>query len=151
MRAVADALGEILEMPVLEEPMTVGVAHVAKDLESRAPCIAWGEPTLAVPKQHGEGGRAQQLALELAWLLRGTKRWAFCAGTDGMDGPPPERRLPPAGAFVDGKTWDKIVAVGIDPHQALAKCDAGTALAAVGALVVTGPTGVNHADVVVLT
>jgi glycerate 2-kinase len=151
MRAFADALGAALGMRVLGEPMTVGVPHVAKELEGRAPCVAWGEPTLHVPKQPGEGGRAQQLALELAWLLRGTKRWAFVAGTDGIDGPPPERRLPPAGAYVDGKTWDKIVAVGIDPHQALGKCDAGTALAAVGALIVTGPTGVNHADVAVIT
>lgn len=151
MRAFADALGAALGMRVVEDPMTVPVAHVAKDLESLAPCVAWGEPTLHVPKQHGEGGRAQQLALELAWLVRGTKRVAFVAGTDGVDGPPPERRIPPAGAFVDGKTWDKIVAVGIDPHQCLAKCDAGTALAAVGALIVTGPTGVNHADVAVIT
>jgi glycerate-2-kinase len=150
MRAFADELGKILAMRVLETPMSVGVSHVAKDLESRAPCIAWGEPTLHVPKQHGEGGRAQQLALELAWLLRGTKRWAFVAGTDGIDGPLPERRPTPAGAFVDGKTWDKIVAVGIDPHRALGKCDAGTALAAVGALVVTGPTGVNHADIAIV-
>jgi hydroxypyruvate reductase len=151
MRAFADAFGAALGMRVLDELMTVGVSHVAKDLESRAPCVAWGEPTLHVPKHPGEGGRAQQLALELAWLLRGSKRVAFVAGTDGVDGPPPERRLPPAGAYVDGKTWEKIVAVGIDPHQCLAKCDAGTALAAVGALIVTGPTGVNHADVAVIT
>ncbi|MBA3819661.1 MAG: hypothetical protein H0X17_12265, partial [Deltaproteobacteria bacterium] len=38
----------------------------------------------------------------------------------------------------------------IDADAALARCDAGTALAAIGALVVTGPTGVNHADVVIL-
>jgi glycerate-2-kinase len=38
----------------------------------------------------------------------------------------------------------------IDPQTALDRCDAGTALDAVGALVITGPTGVNHADLVVI-
>jgi hydroxypyruvate reductase len=115
------------------------------------PVLAWGEPTIAVPPDHGEGGRAQQLALELARELRGTARVAFVIGSDGMDGPPPHGRPAPAGAFVDGTTWDAIVAAGIDPAAALARCDAGTALAAVDALVVTGPTGINHADLVLVT
>jgi len=115
------------------------------------PVLAWGEPTIEVPADHGEGGRAQQLALELARELRGSARVAFVIGSDGMDGPPPRDRPPPAGAFVDGTTWEAIIAAGIDPARALARCDAGTALAAVDALVVTGPTGINHADLVLVT
>jgi len=136
---------------VLDAPITGDVAAIADRLaaESR-PCIGWGEPTLQVPAGHGEGGRAQQLALALAKRLRGSSRSAFVAGSDGVDGPPPRGRDAPAGAFVDGTTWDAIRAAGLDPDAALARCDAGTALDAVGALVVTGPTGVNHADVVIL-
>ena len=76
--------------------------------------------------------------------LAGGERAAFVAGSDGIDGP-----TRAAGAFVDGSTWDAIVA-GIDPQGALARCDAGTALAAAGALVITGPTGINHADVMIV-
>jgi glycerate 2-kinase len=112
--------------------------------------IAWGEPVLRVPEDHGEGGRAQQLALELAKRLRGIDRSALVIGSDGIDGPPPRDRPAPAGAFVDGTTWDAIRARGLDPDAALARCDAGTALDAVGALVVTGPTGINHADLVIV-
>ncbi len=112
--------------------------------------IAWGEPVLHVPEDHGEGGRAQQLALELANRLRGTDRSALVVGSDGVDGPAPRTRLAPAGAFVDGTTWDAIRARGLDPDAALARCDAGTVLDAVGALVVTGPTGVNHADLIMV-
>jgi len=112
--------------------------------------VAWGEPTLAVPTVHGEGGRSQQLALELSRRLRGTDRSALVAGSDGIDGPFPRGRPAPAGAFVDGTTWDRIVAAGLDPAAALAGCDAGRVLHAVGALFVTGPTGVNHADLVIL-
>lgn len=112
--------------------------------------VAWGEPTLALPADPGVGGRAQQLALVLARALRGTARSALVVGTDGVDGPPPPDRPAPAGAWVDGATWDAIAAAGIDPAAALARCDAGPALAAVGALIVTGPSGINHADLVVL-
>ena len=120
-------------------------------VESTLPSlIAYGEPTVQLPRDHGEGGRAQQLALALARGLRGTRLSAFVAGSDGIDGPPPRGRPAPAGAYVDGTTWDAIAAAGFDPQRALERCDAGTALAAVGALVVTGATGINHADVAII-
>ncbi|MDQ3370590.1 MAG: glycerate kinase, partial [Myxococcota bacterium] len=81
---------------------------------------------------------------------RGTDRTAIVLGSDGTDGPTPRHRAAAAGSIVDGATWDALVAAGIDGAAALARCDAGTALAAVDALVVTGPTGVNHADLVIL-
>jgi glycerate 2-kinase len=133
-----------------------GSASEVEDVARRAgsaqgvALVAWGEPTLRLPAQHGVGGRAQQLALVLARWLRGTERSALVVGTDGVDGPPPPDRPAPAGAWVDGTTWDAIAAAGCDPAAALAACDAGTALAAVGALVVIGPSGINHADLVIL-
>jgi glycerate 2-kinase len=139
---------------LVEAPIAGDVAAVARALAARdaggAVMVAWGEPTLRVPPVHGTGGRAQQLALELAGRLRGTARGALVVGTDGIDGPPPPSRSAPAGAWVDGATWDRIVAAGHDPAAALAICDAGTVLDAVGALVVTGPSGINHADLVIL-
>jgi hydroxypyruvate reductase len=148
MRSFAEAMRDALAargivLPFHDEPMR---GHVT-DLERG---IHWGEPTLTIPDDHGEGGRAQQLALEMARRLRGTDLSAFVAGSDGVDGPPPANRPAPAGAYVDGTTWDAIVAAGIDPAAALARRDAGTALAAAGALVITGPTGINHADVAVV-
>ncbi len=135
----------------LDPPIAGDVHAVAVELAARSGLVvAWGEPTLAVPAGHGEGGRAQQLALELAHRLRGTHRVALCIGSDGADGPAPAHRAPPAGAFVDGSTWDAAITAGHDPDAALARCDAGTLLAAVDALVVTGPTGINHADLVIV-
>jgi hydroxypyruvate reductase len=135
----------------LDPPLEGDVTAAAHRLAALAPpFVAWGEPTLRVPADHGDGGRAQQLALTLAQLLRGTSRALLVAGTDGVDGPSPRAGRPsPAGAFIDGTTWDAIAAAGVDPALALARCDAGTALAAAGALFVPGPTGVNHADVVI--
>jgi len=129
------------------------------DVAEAAAAIAWaigagagpgaliwaGETTIALPAEPGRGGRARQLALLVARELAGVTGWSLLvAGSDGIDGTGDA-----AGAIVDGTTWSSIRAAGIDPDDALARCDAGTALAAVGAAVVTGPTGINHADLVV--
>lgn len=158
IRGFAADIAARLGAQLVEPALTGDVSAVADRLDTAAPCpadpasarVAYGEPTLTVPAGAGEGGRAQQLALELARRFRGTDRAALVVGSDGMDGPPPASRPPPAGAFVDGLTWDAMLAVGIDPARAIERRDAGPALHAIGALVITGPTGINHADVVLL-
>ncbi|HEX7703693.1 MAG TPA: DUF4147 domain-containing protein, partial [Kofleriaceae bacterium] len=147
IRRFAIAFGDSLRranarFETLWDPLVSSI-HDALDTlratDGTLPVIAWGEPTIALPADHGEGGRAQQFALELARELRGSARIAFVIGSDGMDGPAPRARPAPAGAYVDGTTWDWIKAAGLDPRSALERCDAGTALAATDALVVTGP------------
>lgn len=156
MRDFADAFArglrhEGVDVAVVDDPMRGDVGAIADRLAATtSPTLMWGEPTMRVPAEHGEGGRMQQLALELARRIAGTDRTAVALGTDGMDGPQPAERTWPAGAFVDGSTWDNIVEAGVDPARALARCDAGTVLAIVGDLVLTGPTNINHADVVVI-
>jgi hydroxypyruvate reductase len=67
------------------------------------------------------------------------------AGSDGVDGTGPW-----AGAVVDGETQAKLARAGVDPWRALATSDSGSALDAVGATIAGGPTGVNHADLVIV-
>jgi glycerate-2-kinase len=149
--AVQSLAARGISASLVETPLAGDVDTVVRELRGHTgPIVAWGEPTLRVPDDHGSGGRAQQLALLLARHLRGSERCALVVGTDGVDGPPPPDRPAPAGAWIDGKTWEAIIAAGCDPSVALARCDAGTVLHAVGALVVTGPSGINHADLVVL-
>ena len=130
------------------EEVAVRIAAAAERIGRGQVLIASGEATVALPEGHGYGGRAQHLALLLArrWIGR-EERAALVVGSDGVDGPTVNA---PAGAFVDGGTWDAVYARGVDPVVALERFDAGTALAAAGALVVTGPTGVNHADLVMV-
>lgn len=111
-------------------------------------CLVWGgEPvvTLAGAPPDARGGRMQELALAAAALLDGRDDVALlAAGTDGRDGP-----TDAAGAVVDGRTWQAIRAAGRDPSTDLAAHRAHDALDAAGALLRTGPTGTNVADVVV--
>lgn len=147
-QAIADALTAHGITATLDDtPLTGDVLDVAAALAARVdgPRVAWGEPTVRLPPDPGKGGRATQLALALAQQLRGTARSAFVGASDGSDG-----HSGAAGAYVDGTTWEAMAAAGVDPDAELARCNAAPALAAVGALFTAAPTGINHADVVIL-
>ncbi len=122
------------------------VVAVAARLAAGSAWVAGGEWTVAVPVTAGVGGRAVHLALLVARALDGVAGvQVLVAGSDGIDGSGPA-----AGATIDGATWAALQAAGIDGAHAIASCDAGAALAAVGATIVSGPTGVNHADLVIV-
>ncbi|MEW5837359.1 MAG: DUF4147 domain-containing protein [Pseudomonadota bacterium] len=121
-------------------------ARLARELINGAPGVyLWGgETTVTLPEHPGRGGRNQHLALSAALQLAGQADVTLlAAGTDGTDGPTQE-----AGACVDGGTAAAMRAAGIDPQAALVAADSGSALAAVDALIRTGPTGTNVMDVV---
>jgi hydroxypyruvate reductase len=93
------------------------------------------------------GGRMQELALSAAHtldVLAAGRVTLLAAGTDGRDGP-----TDAAGAVVDGETWARITATGRDPASDLAAHRSHAALDAAGALLRTGSTGTNVADLVI--
>lgn len=110
--------------------------------------LGGGEPTVTV-RGSGRGGRAQELALRLADALArsgmANEITGLIAGTDGADGP-----TPTAGGFFDSSSATRIATVGIDLAAALAVNDSHAVLAAVGDQFVTGPTGTNVADVLLM-
>lgn len=99
-----------------------------------------GETTVTVQGQ-GSGGRNQHAALVAATEVAGTRTRFAAMGTDGIDG-----RSPAAGAIVDRESADEAHAAGIDLHRARERFDSYTALKAIGAAIVTGPTGTNVGD-----
>ncbi|MGB6489460.1 MAG: DUF4147 domain-containing protein, partial [Steroidobacteraceae bacterium] len=104
-----------------------------------------GESTVRLPPQPGRGGRNQHLALAASKLLVDYPELSLlAAGTDGTDGP-----TEAAGGLVDADTCGRLALAGLDADDCLARADSGTALTAVGALVSTGPTGTNVADLVI--
>ena len=109
-----------------------------------------GEPTIALPRNPGRGGRNQHLALALASKL--DQRQTACArpmtvlvgGTDGTDGPTDD-----AGGCVDDATAVRAATLQLDIQDYLARADAGSCLEALDALLTTGPTGTNVMDLVI--
>ena len=70
---------------------------------------------------------------------------AAALGTDGTDG-----STTAAGAIVDGRTVVRGAAASLDAYDHLARNDSHPFLRATGDLVVTGPTGTNVCDVVLI-
>ena len=117
-------------------------------LKSHAGCgralafIAGGETVVRLTG-NGLGGRNQELALAACEGIAGLAEAAvFSVGSDGTDGP-----TDAAGGFVDGESFEKLKAAGLELHTVLGDNDSYHALAAIGGLIVTGPTGTNVNDV----
>ena len=106
--------------------------------------IAGGE-TVVHLKGDGRGGRNQELALAAAEGIAGLENTAvFSVRSDGTDGP-----TDAAGGYADGDTRKELAENGFQIYEVLAKNDAYHALASIGNLIITGPTGTNVNDVAV--
>ncbi len=108
-----------------------------------APCVllSGGETTVTV-RGKGRGGRNAEFLLALAIALAGHPRiCALAADTDGIDGSEDN-----AGAIIRPDSLARAAALGLDARALLADNDAYGFFAALGDLLVTGPTRTNVND-----
>lgn len=119
--------------------------------------IAAGETTVTVTGP-GKGGRNQEVALGAAIALdellvsdpeAAGRVLVASLGTDGVDGP-----TDAAGALATGGTLrrarERSLDAPLDPRGALAENDAYPFFEALGDLVITGPTGTNVMDLMLV-
>jgi glycerate 2-kinase len=141
----ADALA-VLDSLQIPAPASVRSHLLSQSVAGEPTCvIASGETTVKVVGD-GRGGRNQEFALGAAPLLaRSAAVLLASAGTDGIDGP-----TDAAGAIVTTTTIARAAAAGVDIARALARNDAYKALAWLGDLIITGPTGTNVGDLHIL-
>lgn len=105
-------------------------------------CLVLGGETTVTVRGPGRGGRNQEVALGAALALEGWESVLIATlATDGTDGP-----TDAAGAFADGSTVARARALGLDPADHLTRNDAHPFFAALGDLIITGPTGTNVND-----
>jgi hydroxypyruvate reductase len=132
------------------EAAEVAEAHakLARELRAqgkRAVIISGGELTVTI-RGKGRGGPNQEYALALAIALAGLPAVAAIAGdTDGTDGGS-GAATDPAGALVDGETVARAKALGLDPAAFLADNNSTDFFAALGDLLMPGPTFTNVND-----
>lgn len=137
--------GEAREVGKVMAALAKGVRFNADPLAPPA-CIVMGGETTVTVNGPGKGGRNQELALSAALALDGLRGVALMAlATDGTDGPTDS-----AGAVVDGTSKMRMAERGFDALACLKQNDSYPALAAVGDLMITGPTGTNVNDLMVL-
>jgi len=121
----------------------IALSAAAHGVPLAAPCVllSGGETTVTV-RGKGRGGRNAEFLLGLALALDGHSRiHAIACDTDGIDGSEDN-----AGALVMADTLARAVAAGIDLRARQAENDAYSVFAALGDLVVTGPTRTNVND-----
>lgn len=123
-------------------------AGIAKQIASsgepvhRPACVIAGGETTVTVRGSGHGGRNQELALAAALQLAGWENVAVASiATDGSDGP-----TTAAGAYADGDTVQRAKEIGRDARRDLANNDSYSLFAALGDLIVTGPTNTNVND-----
>jgi hydroxypyruvate reductase len=110
---------------------------------ARPPCVllSGGETTVTLRGQ-GRGGRNAEFLLALTLALNGQPGvHAIACDTDGIDGSEDN-----AGALIGPDTLARAAASGLDAKARLADNDAYGLFAALGDLVVTGPTLTNVND-----
>ena len=135
---------------VHEQPLVGDVAEAAVRVVAAGPGIhLFGGETTVKLIGTGRGGRNQELALRVA-LLAEQEGWQgpwlyLQAGTDGRDGP-----TNAAGGVVCESSIASLRGAGVGPEKLLANNDAYSALSAAGALLLTGSTGTNVADLGIL-
>jgi hydroxypyruvate reductase len=144
----------LMSTAIEEEASTVGerLGQLAKRIVSgqeaaQLPCaiIAGGEPVVTL-KGNGLGGRNQELALSAAFQISGLPQVVIASvGSDGTDGP-----TDAAGGLVDGASLERMRQSYADVEGLLANNDSNRALADSGDLIITGPTGTNVNDLIIL-
>jgi hydroxypyruvate reductase len=115
----------------------------SQGIPAAAPCVlvSGGETTVNV-QGTGRGGRNAEFLLSLALGLKGTPGiWAIACDTDGIDGTEDN-----AGAILRPDTLARGGVAGLDAAAMLANNDAYSYFAALGDLVITGPTRTNVND-----
>jgi hydroxypyruvate reductase len=142
-----DVEGESREVGKVHAAIARAVARHGEPLAAPCVILSGGETTVTVgaPRADGapgRGGRAGEFLLGCALALQGQPGvHVLAADTDGIDGVEDN-----AGAFVTPDTLARAAALGLDARAHLDRHDSYGYFAALGDLVVTGPTHTNVND-----
>ena len=140
--------GEAREVGRVVAGLAQGIAAGQSDF-ARPACLVLGGETTVTLRGQGKGGRNQELALAAGIALDGyvapvgVELAVISLGTDGTDGP-----TDAAGGLATVDTLARGRALGLDGRAALARNDSYPYLAAIGDLIVTGPTNTNVNDLI---
>jgi hydroxypyruvate reductase len=139
---LGDAIqGEARDCAIVHAGIALSASRHGEPIPPPSVLLSGGETTVTV-RGSGRGGRNVEFLLSLAIGLDGQGGiYAIAADTDGIDG-----LGDAAGAFATPDTLRRCQALGFDPRARLDENDAYSVFAALGDLLVTGPTRTNVND-----
>ncbi len=133
--------GEAKELAYFQSAIAKEILASNNPIRPPACIISGGETTVTL-KGNGKGGRNQELTLASAIEISTQENIvAFCAGTDGTDGP-----TDAAGAVADSFTIQRALKKGIDAHKYAENNDSYHFFQQLDDLIITGPTYTNVMD-----
>ncbi|MDM5177910.1 glycerate kinase [Massilia sp. DJPM01] len=133
--------GEAREVAIVHAGIARQVAAYGQPLPAPCVILSGGETTVTL-RGGGRGGRNAEFLLALAVALKGMAGvHAIACDTDGIDGTEDN-----AGALLDPQSLARAAAAGVDAGARLLDNDGYGFFAALGDLVVTGPTRTNVND-----
>ncbi len=122
------------------------LAQNLRNAQTRPLCLLAGGETTVTVTGGGKGGRNQELALSAALELDGVPDVMLLTfATDGDDG-----ISGAAGAVVTGDTLARARALKLDVQDFLRRNDSFSFFSALGDALITGPTGTNVNDLVLM-
>ena len=121
------------------------IFSVQKNNSASCVVLAAGEPKLEVTKKGGKGGRNLFMGLRALKMKIVDENSVFIPlASDGMD------NSDSAGVVIDKNTLEKVEKLGIDLDDFLDRFDAYSAFEKSGDMIMTGPTGANVSDLMIL-
>lgn len=143
---VADIVTTTLETD--SENATLFISDKIKEYDKQynSFCLLFGGETTTVVSGNGYGGRNQELALRLLLTDCVTEKISILsAGSDGIDG-----RSEATGAYIDINSYEKIKNKKLDPQAYLKNSDSNTFFKKIGDDFVTGISGTNVMDFIII-
>ena len=138
--------GESRELGIFLSTVAREIVETGRPIVPPCAVLASGEATVTVLDAEGSGGPSQELALGAAIKIAGMPQVVVASiDTDGFDGPTEF-----AGALVCGSTLSRAEKMGYDAFRQLRSHNVTPLLKSVGDTLLTGPSGTNIADLVVV-
>ena len=138
-----------LKVSVLSTEMydetSIALKKIFQMKDNNTVVLAAGEPKLEVKKRGGIGGRNLHMGLKAIQMGLIDENSVFLSlASDGMD------NSDAAGAIVDYNTLEELKKSNLSADDYLARFDSYTFFQKLGDLVMTGPTGANVSDLMIL-
>lgn len=134
----------VISAEIYDEVETA-ISRIFKANTPNTVILAGGEPKLEVKNIGGSGGRNSYIALKAIDMgLVGKNSVFFSLASDGLD------NSDAAGAIIDIETIEKIRKLNLNVKDYLERFDSYSIFKKSGDLVITGPTGANVSDLMIL-
>ena len=129
----------------LYEKIDVVLLKIFSAKENNTVVLAAGEPSIVVPENGGKGGRNLHMGLEAMGMNMIDQNSVFISlASDGMD------NSDAAGAIVDETTIENAQNNGLNVNDYLERFDSYDFFQKSGDMIITGPTGANVSDLMIL-